>query len=396
LAGGLSPSSRLIQWHRFGQITEIAYQVQQCNIQLNSLNINHFRCCTLGVLKRTHGSYPTIANLLARPVLIAVLLLGFVDQSLGAPGAKGMAAQLPPAVRQTLVAAVGAGPLEDVERKVENGEAVFEITVRRAGVERNLTVTAAGRLASKQMFLNELPENIRRSIQTQAGNNGLGEIDWVDDDGDISYAFEIVKNAKKYDVTLSEDGVLHSLGIDLADAPEPVRKAVAAQIDAGKVTSISKNFEDDEISYYVEGTRGAKKRSINLSPDGAISNETVELADTPPAVQKAIKEQAAGARLSDIDRIVEDDDVMFDVKVIRAGKKQGFTVGEDGTLLAVKLTVAELPPPVRKELTARVGSGHIYRLEKAIDGSEITYEVEAKVKGKKIDFTLNPDGTEAQ
>jgi uncharacterized membrane protein YkoI len=298
---------------------------------------------------------------------------------------------------QTLQKVVGAGPIEDAERKVEDGEVVYEITVNRAGAERNLTITAAGRLSSQQLFLNELPDAIVRSIQTQAGKNAVGEIDRVDEDGEVSYEFEIVRAGKTYHVTLGEDGMLHSLEIDLVEAPEPVRKTVGMEIDAGRLASIARNFEEDETSYYVEGTKGGKKRSLNLAPTGQILSETVELVSTPAAVQKTIKDQSIGARVTEIERMVEEGDVMFDVKMVRTGgRKQGFTVGDDGILLAVQVTVAELPPPVRKELTARVGSGHLYRLEKAIDGDEITYEIEAKVKGTKIDFTLNPDGTEAK
>jgi uncharacterized membrane protein YkoI len=124
----------------------------------------------------------------------------------------------------------------------------------------------------------------------------------------------------------------------------------------------------------------------------ADSTRNVQLNQVPPEARKAIETQLAGAKITDIER--DDDDGSFTVSYkSKTGKERDFTVGEDGTLMSVEVTLDEAPIPVQRTIKAQVGAGTIENVEKSFEDDEITYDVDMKSKdGVERSFSVALDG----
>src|SRR5207244_225535 len=74
---------------------------------------------------------------------------------------------LPPAVQKTIDARLGDGQLQSVEKKAEDGAVAYDVEMTLDGRTRDFTVAEDGKLINEQMFLNELPAAVRKTIQSQ-------------------------------------------------------------------------------------------------------------------------------------------------------------------------------------------------------------------------------------
>jgi hypothetical protein len=133
--------------------------------------------------------------------------------------------------------------------------------------------------------------------------------------------------------------------------------------------------------------------AANFAP--ALADETVALSDTPTSVQKTIQAQVADGEMGDITKCAEDLDTVYDVVLTaKNGFERDFTVGQDGTLLSVELTLAETPAEVRQTIQFQLNGSGPDSIDKNLDDTEVTYDVEGPgTDGKEVDFTVDEDGT---
>ena len=305
--------------------------------------------------------------------------------------APGKLAPLPPAVQQTIRTLVGTGRLVDVTRTNENGQVVYEVDMRREGVERSFTVAATGNLIARQLFLPELPAPVQQTVRAQFATGKLLEVWWTDDDGEISYEAEWKVGATKRTASIAPDGRLTSLQVGLEEAPSAVRRSIEAKLAGGKVETLHRTEEDGESLYAIEALPGGRKISFTVGLDGKLLSEGILLTDAPAPVQHTIKAQMSNGRLTELDRVTEDGETLYEVKVSRDGRKHAFHVATDGTLLSVRVTLAEVPEAARKAITAKLDGATLTRVDKATEDGATVYEVEARKAGKKVTFTVGAD-----
>ena len=92
---------------------------------------------------------------------------------------------------------------------------------------------------------------------------------------------------------------------------------------------------DDGDSYYVVSiqTAAGKKLELDMSPDGKII-ETVEYitaAEVPAAVTKGLEAKYPGAKITEVDRVTDQDgEVTFDIEFTAGGKTQEVTLTTTG------------------------------------------------------------------
>ena len=179
----------------------------------------------------------------------------------------------------------------------------------------------------------------------------------------------------------------------LAHLPDVVRKTVEAQADGGKVTSISRDTDDDGTSFDIEVTKDGESRSFTVEEDGRLSEMEVFLAETPEAVQKTIKAQAGKNEIAGISKVFDGDDFEYDVEVTQEGASRYFSVAADGTLLSAEITLAEASDAVQKAIQSQLGTGEkIASVTKTFDDSEVSYEIEATSGDKTRAFTVDARG----
>ena len=182
--------------------------------------------------------------------------------------------------------------------------------------------------------------------------------------------------------------------IPLTQAPPAVQKTIAAQIGNGKLGDVYRSDEAGETAFDVGFTTQAGEESgFSVAADGTLLSTEVALAETPAAVQKTIETEAAGWGLEGIDRIVEATGTTYDVEVTKNARTQDFTVDDDGTLLNIAVAFEQTPAAVQKSILAQANGGQLRIIDQNMDDTEITYDVETARAGVRKNFTLGQDGT---
>lgn len=189
----------------------------------------------------------------------------------------------------------------------------------------------------------------------------------------------------------ADDG---SRTVALSETPAVVQQTVNARIGDGKLGDIDKNSGDGETVYDVGLTaKDGQERDFTVAEDGTLLSTEVTLAETPVAVQKTIQAQAGGWGLESIDKNLDDSEASYDVEVSKDGQNKTFTVGEDGTLLSTEKTLAEVPAAVQKTVQTQMSDGKLKNIDEMFDDDGTTYDVDVIGKdGRDRGFTVAPDG----
>jgi uncharacterized membrane protein YkoI len=135
--------------------------------------------------------------------------------------------------------------------------------------------------------------------------------------------------------------------------------------------------------------------------DEAIESK-IALEDAPPAIQKTLKREAAGAPIGKIDVETEDGKTTYEVNVTLDGKVYEIQIAEDGTLIGknlqtddeseVKVKFSDAPAAVQKTLKREAGGAPIETVTKKAEDDKTTYDAEATIEGKLYEITVAADG----
>ena len=264
------------------------------------------------------------------------------------------------------------------------------------GSIRDFNVASDGTLVNVQVFIQEIPGAVQKTIREQSAGGKLGDIYKTYDDDEFTFVAEFVKNAKSRSLTVGPDGKLQNLQIDLTEAPEAIQKVVREQLGAGAVDEVYKIFSGSETAYEVESTKDERKQSLSIKPDGTLTAYEIEvvLESVSPAVQKIIKERVEGNEIETFKKNLEDGDVFFEAVSTKGGKRYAVSVGEDGEFISEEIDVAlkELPAEAQQAVKQRLGKGKIASLRKVTEDGPPTYDVEMIKDGKRQIFTIGTDG----
>jgi uncharacterized membrane protein YkoI len=182
--------------------------------------------------------------------------------------------------------------------------------------------------------------------------------------------------------------------VAFSQAPAAVQKTINAQVGGGTLGEIYLATEGGESVYDARLTAtNGDERDFTVAEDGTLLSVEVELSETPAAVQKAIQAQAPGWGLESIDKNLDDTEISYDVEVTKSGQKKVFTVGDDGTLISEEMTLSNTPPMVQKAIQAQLGGGKLTGIDQVFDDDGITYVVEmTAIDRKGHSFTVSTNG----
>jgi uncharacterized membrane protein YkoI len=183
--------------------------------------------------------------------------------------------------------------------------------------------------------------------------------------------------------------------VKLDSLPAAAQRTIQSEIQGkGKLGDIEKTVDDGEISYDVELIQGRRERSFGVSPEGKLLYWQVFMNEAPPVVRNAINTQiaAAGGKLEEIDRVVEDGKTSFEVTMTRGDREINFTVSAAGKLLTIEVALEETPAATQKTIRAQTLNATITSLEKNFEDEEVSYDVEATRSGKKISISVDAEG----
>ena len=245
--------------------------------------------------------------------------------------------QVPPAARRAIEQELAGAKITEIERDEDDGS--FTVSYKaKGGEERDFTVGEDGTLLSVEVALDEVPPPVQRTIKAQVGAGTIENVEKSFNEDEISYDVDMKSKdgvERSFSVTL--DGKLQAMQLFLNETPAAVKKTIESSLGAAKVEDIFHIFEAGETSYYVEVRRDGKLRDFSVAENGKLQSVQVFLSETPPEVQATIKEKIGNGKLERVDKSFEPRRgvLPYEIEGRKGGKPFNFSVGPKGRFLGM-------------------------------------------------------------
>jgi hypothetical protein len=129
---------------------------------------------------------------------------------------------------------------------------------------------------------------------------------------------------------------------------------------------------------------------------GASAQEKkIKRSDLPPAVEKTVAAQSAGATIRGFSTEKEKGQTLFEVEMTVNGHSKDISMAADGSIVEIEEQVAldSLSPEVKAGLQAKAGKGKILKVESLTKKDKpVAYEAQVETNGKKSEVQVGPDG----
>jgi len=315
------------------------------------------------------------------------------------PAGANLLLSLPPPVRRTVLDQSGDETLDAVTRTNTADEPlVFQVhAAGKDGKTRQMSVAADGKLLDKQVFLDELPVPVRKSIQALLAGGKLDDITKnIDDTFTESYVVDMSRGPTNRQFTVDDQGELLEMQVFLSETPPAVQHCIQAKSAGATLGDITQSFDDQDydVAYDVEMTKAGTTRGFTVSTNGQLLDEQVFLQETPPAVQKSIQAQSKRGRLGDIKKSTEDGETYYQVDVISGRKTVTVTFDAAGAFWGEEedMLWADLPPDVKRALKPLQGLSQITDINRTTEGANTTYQIQLRDGQKKRSLNFKSNG----
>jgi hypothetical protein len=218
-------------------------------------------------------------------------------------------------------------------------------------------LTAGAKLAAAgeetKIKLADAPPAVQKTLRREAAGVTIGEIEKETEDGKTTYEVDVTIDGKPYEIQIAGDGTLieknlktdDDVKIKVSDAPAAVQKTLKREASGAQIETVKREEEDNKTIYAAEVTIDGKIYEIEVAEDGTLQEKTlkeddeveVEFSDCPTAVQKTLKREANGAKISKVERQTAHGKPVFEIDVKIDGRNYEIIVAEDGLLLSKAL-----------------------------------------------------------
>src|ERR1700686_2579742 len=130
------------------------------------------------------------------------------------------------------------------------------------------------------------------------------------------------------------------------------------------------------------GAASAQEKKINRS-------------DLPPAVEKTVAAQSAGATIRGFSTEKEKGQTLYEVAMTVNGHSKDVSMAADGSIVEIEEQVAvdSLSPKVKGGWQEKAGKGKILKVESLTKKDKlVAYEAQVDTNGKKSEVQVGPDG----
>ena len=132
-----------------------------------------------------------------------------------------------------------------------------------------------------------------------------------------------------------------------------------------------------------------------LAGSASAQEKKIKRSDLPPAVEKTVAAQSAGATIRGFSTEQENGQTLFEVEMTVKGHSKDVSMTADGSVVEVEEQVAldALSPEVKAGLQAKAGKGKILKVESLTKKDKlVAYEAKVETNGKKSEIQVGPDG----
>ena len=131
--------------------------------------------------------------------------------------------------------------------------------------------------------------------------------------------------------------------------------------------------------------------------------EEITLEQVPAAVRATILKEAAGAKITEVERETKNGKTVYEVEFLRNGREIEIKIAPDGTVLSREiehegddeddLTIDQVPEPARAALLKLAGGATINKAEREKEHGVVVYEAEWTARGIQHEAVVTADGT---
>jgi hypothetical protein len=135
--------------------------------------------------------------------------------------------------------------------------------------------------------------------------------------------------------------------------------------------------------------------ALLLAGTASAQEKKIKRSDLPPAVEKTVAAQSAGATIRGFSTEKEKGQTLYEAEMTVNGHSKDITMGADGSIVEVEEQVAfdSLSPEVKAGLQAKAGKGKILKVESLTKKDKlVAYEAQVETNGKKSEVQVGPDG----
>ena len=121
----------------------------------------------------------------------------------------------------------------------------------------------------------------------------------------------------------------------------------------------------------------------------------IKRSDLPPAVEKTVAAQSAGAAVKGFSAEQEKGQTYYEAEMVVNGHSKDLLMDANGVIVEVEEEVAmsALPADVKVGLQAKAGEGKVGKVESITKkGKIVAYEAKVIKDGKKSEIQVGPDG----
>jgi uncharacterized membrane protein YkoI len=132
-----------------------------------------------------------------------------------------------------------------------------------------------------------------------------------------------------------------------------------------------------------------------LAGTASAQEKKIKRSDLPPAVEKTVAVQSAGATIRGFSTEKEKGQILYEVEITVNGHSKDISMAADGSIVEVEEQVAldSLSPEVKAGLQAKAGKGKILKVESLTKKDKlVAYEAQVETNGKKSEVQVGPDG----
>jgi hypothetical protein len=132
-----------------------------------------------------------------------------------------------------------------------------------------------------------------------------------------------------------------------------------------------------------------------LAGTASAQEKKIKRSDLPPAVEKTVVAQSAGATVRGFSSEVENGQTLYEAEMMVSGHSKDVLMAADGSIVEVEEQVAldSLSAEVQAGLQAKAGKGKILKVESITKkGNLVAYEAQVNTDGKKSEVQVGPDG----
>jgi hypothetical protein len=132
-----------------------------------------------------------------------------------------------------------------------------------------------------------------------------------------------------------------------------------------------------------------------LAGGASAQEKKIKRSDLPPAVEKTVAAQSAGATIRGFATEKEKGQILYEVEMTVNGHSKDISMAADGSIVEIEEQVAldSLSPEIKAGLQAKAGKGKILKVESLTKKDKlVAYEAQVETNGKKSEVQVGPDG----